>query len=142
MTNFQQHKRDGDEWFSPPVYTHYQGYKISLKVYANGCSTGKGTHVSVGVYFMRGEFDDSLKWLFRGVISWQLLDQVNGKDHSTHTVPYSDKTPNTYCNRVTKGERSKNGRGLQNFIAHSELEPKYLRNDTLLFQIHKIELKK
>ncbi len=69
MTNFQQHKRDGDEWFSPPVYTHHQGYKFSLKVYANGCSTGKGTHVSVGVYFMRGEFDDSLKWPFRGVIS-------------------------------------------------------------------------
>ncbi|XP_064385177.1 TNF receptor-associated factor 4-like [Halichondria panicea] len=142
LTNFQQHKRDGDEWFSPSVYTHHQGYKICLKVYANGYSTGKGTHVSVGVYFMRGEFDDSLKWPFRGVISWQLMDQVNGEDHSTHTTPYSDKIPNTHCNKVTKGERSKNGLGLQKFIAHTELEPKYLRNDTLLFQIHKIELKK
>ncbi len=139
MTNFQQHKRDGNEWFSPPVYTHHQGYKICFKVDANGYSTGKGTHVSVSVYFMRGEFDDSLKWPFRGVISWQLLDQVNG---STHTTPYCGKTPNIHCNRVTKGEISKNGWGLQKFIAQSELKPKYLRNNTLLFQIHKIELKK
>ncbi len=60
MDNFEQHKRDDDSWFSPPVYTHPQGYKICLRVDANG----SGTHVSVGVHFMRGEFDDSLKWPF------------------------------------------------------------------------------
>ncbi len=36
MTNFQQHKRDDDIWYSPPVYTHHQGYKICLSVDANG----------------------------------------------------------------------------------------------------------
>ncbi|XP_064385161.1 TNF receptor-associated factor 4-like [Halichondria panicea] len=140
MTNFQQHKRDDNCWFFPPVYTHHQGYKICLKVYANGYGTDKGTHVSVSVHFMRGEFDDSLKWPFRGVISIELLDQVNGKDHKSYTNTYDDKTPNTTCARVTKGERSE-GRGYSRFIAHTKLEPKYLRNDTLLFQIHKVELK-
>ncbi|XP_064385186.1 TNF receptor-associated factor 4-like [Halichondria panicea] len=141
MTNFQQHKRDDDEWLSPPVYTHHPGYKICLKVYANGYGTSKGTHVTVGVFFMRGEFDDSLKWPFRGVISYQLLDQVNGKDHEIDISIYDDYMLNEYCTRVTEGERSKRGWGKQKFIAHSELEPKYLRNDTLLFQIHKVELK-
>ncbi|XP_064385185.1 TNF receptor-associated factor 4-like [Halichondria panicea] len=141
MTNFQQHKRDDNKWYSPPVYTHHQGYKICLSVYANGTGTGKGTHVSVFVYFMRGEFDDSLKWPFRGVISYQLLDQVDGKDHKTDTNIYDDKKPDKYCTRVTEGERSKNAWGNPQFIAHSELEPKYLRNDTLFFQIHKVELK-
>ena len=141
MTNFQQHKRDDDQWYSPPVYTHHQGYKICLRVDANGCNTGKGTHVSVYVWFMRGEFDDSLKWLFRGAISYQLLDQVDGKDHKTYTITYDDKTPNEYCTRVTEGERSKYGWGRAKCIAHTELEPKYLRNDTLLFQIQKVELK-
>ncbi len=90
---------------------------------------------------MRGEFDDSLKWPFRGVISCQLLDQVNGKDYKTGTSTYDDKAPsNKCCARVTKGEKSL-GWGSTKFIAHSELEPKYLRNDTLLFQIYKIELK-
>ncbi len=58
----------------------------------------------------------------------------------THTLPYDDKTPNTCCTRVTEGERGV-GWGYPKFIAHTELEPKYLRNDTLLFQIHKVELK-
>ncbi len=136
MTNYQRHKRNDDRWYSPPVYTHHQGYKICLCVYANGCNTGKGTHVSVFVHFMRGEFDDSLKWPFRGVISYQLLDQVNGEDHKTSTEFYNDKVQNKYCTgRVTEGERG-GGWGEPKFIAHSELEPKYLRNDTLFFQIH------
>ncbi len=140
ITNFQQHKRDADIWYSPPVYTHHQGYKICLRVDANGDGTAKGTHVSVFVYLMRGEFDDFLKWPFRGVMSIELLDQVNGKDNKTDTITYDDKTPNKYCIRVTEGERSLNGWGHTEFIAHTELEPKYLRNDTLLFQIHKVEL--
>ncbi len=140
MTDFQQRKRDDDEWFSPPVYNHYQGYRICLGVYANGKNTGKGTHVTVGVCLMRGEFDNSLKWPFRGVISFQLLDQVNGKDHKTDTINYSDKASDKHCNRVTKGEISPSAVVSTKFIAHTELEPKYLRNDTLLFQIHKVEL--
>ncbi|XP_064385189.1 TNF receptor-associated factor 4-like [Halichondria panicea] len=140
MTNFQQHKRDDDSWYSPPVYTHHQSYKICLRVDANGWGIGKGTHVSVFVCLMRGEFDNSLKWPFRGVISYQLLNQVNGKDHKTNTVTYDDKVSNECCTRVTEGERG-GGRGQPQFIAHTELEPNYLRNDTLLFQIHKVELK-
>ena len=141
MTNFRQHKRDKDQWYSPPVYTHHHGYKICLKVNANGNGSGKGTRVSVFVSFMRGEFDDSLKWPFRGAISYQLLDQVNGENHKRVTLPYDDDTPNVSCTRVTKGERGV-GRGNSQFIAHSELEPKYLQNNTLLFQIYKVELNK
>ena len=140
MTNFQQHKRDDSCWFSPPVYTHHQGYKICLKVNANVCGTDKGIHVSVYVCLMRGEFEDSLKWPFCGVISYQLLDQANG-DHKTDTNTYDDKAPNVSCARVTKGERGV-GRGNSQFIAHTELEPKYLQNNTLLFQIYKVVFEK
>ena len=52
MTNFEQHKIDSDQWYSPPFYTHPQGYKMCLKVYANGSGKGKGTHVSVYGYLM------------------------------------------------------------------------------------------
>ena len=56
MNDFKQHKKDGDIWYSPPVYTHHQGYKICLKVYANGSGFGEGTHVSVYVLFVRDDF--------------------------------------------------------------------------------------
>ena len=139
MTNYQQYKRDNDNWHSPPVYTHHHGYKICLNLHPN--STGNKKFLSVFVHFMRGEFDNSLKWPFRGVISMQLLDQVNGKDHRKGTISYDDKTPNMHGRRMTEGNTPKPGWGYLKFIAHSELEPKYLRNDTLLFQIHRVELK-
>ncbi len=134
MTDFEQYKANGTHWWSPPVYTH-QGYKICLNVFANGYSVDKGRYIIVFVYFMRGEFDDSLKWPFRGVISVQLLDQINRKDHKTRTITYNDKIPDKFCTRVTKEERSHDGWGVHISIAHTELEPKYLRNNALLFQI-------
>ena len=142
MTGFQQHKKDGDEdhWYSPPVYTHHQGYKICLRVVANGQLSGAGTHVSAYVHFMKGEFDDSLKWPFRGVISYRVLNQLKFENDKTDSTTYDDTMDITVCSRVTEGEVAQWGWGHFKFIAHTELEPKYLRNDTLLFQIHKVEL--
>ena len=135
MTDFKQHKRDGDVWYSPPVYTHHQGYKILLKVHANGSGSCKGTHFSVVVYFMRGEFDDSLKWPFRGVISLQLLDQLEGVDHKIVSIAYDNTVGDINCSRVIYGERAVNGCGSFKFINQSRLKPKYLRNDTLQLQV-------
>ena len=52
MTNFTEHKSAGNEWYSPPFYSHIGGYKMCLRVDANGFLEGTGTHISVGVYLM------------------------------------------------------------------------------------------
>ena len=121
MTGFKKHKKDRDCWYSPPVYTHHQGYKICLGVHANGYESGTGTHVSIFVYFMKGEFDDSLKWPFRGVISTRLLDQLKGEDHETGFNTYNDTVKDKYCARVTGGEKTVFGLGYGKVIAHTEL---------------------
>ena len=36
MDNFTQHKKDDDTWHSTPFYSGPQGYKMCLRVYANG----------------------------------------------------------------------------------------------------------
>ena len=84
--------------------------------------------------------DESLNWPFRGVIAFRLLDQVTGEDHVTKELTYDDSMPDTHCNRVTNGERAL-GWGYDKFIAQSELEPKYLQKDTLLYEVHKVQLK-
>ncbi|XP_064385342.1 uncharacterized protein LOC135334183 isoform X2 [Halichondria panicea] len=139
MSNFEQYKKDNHSWWSPPVYTHPQGYKICLSVIANGTAAGKGTHVSLGVQFMRGEFDDSLKWPFRGIISVRLLNQVNSKEHETYSITYLENMDDLYCSRVTEGERG-GGWGPHKFIALSKLEPEYLQSNTLLFQIYEVDI--
>ena len=138
MTDFEQHKREDDMWFSAPVYTHQDGYKICLGVFANGELTGKGTHITVAVYFMRGEFDDFLKWPFRGIIYFQLVDQLHGIDHLEHMVPYNSSVPDKHCSRVTDRDTAVWGWGPDRLIAHTKLEPKYLRNDCLKFRIPRI----
>ena len=140
MTNFKQHKKGKGDWISPPVYTHHQGYKICLRVVAYGQLAGKGTHVSVFIHFMRGEFDDFLQWPFRGTISLRLLDQLNGVDHKVFSAIYDDTREINICNRVLYGERAVKGFGSTLFIEHPELEPKYLRNNTLMFQVHSGEI--
>ena len=61
MFRFSEYCCSGKVWHSPPFY-YREGYKMCLAVYANGVGEGAGTHVSVAVLLLRGEYDDQLKW--------------------------------------------------------------------------------
>ncbi len=136
MTNFSQRKKSIDTWYSAPVYSHGQGYKLCLGVYPNI----PNKHVSVFVHFMRGEFDDFLRWPFRGVICFRLLDQVKHEDHQVHRAVFDDTVEMKACSRVTEKERADKGWGKATFITHAKLDTKYLQANTLLFQIYRVEL--
>ena len=47
IVGFHEEMKNGEGWFSDPVYSHFGGYKMCLKVYANGVGEGKGTRVCV-----------------------------------------------------------------------------------------------
>ena len=141
MTNFEQHKND-EEWYSPPFYTHPHGYKMCLCVWPNGFGDGKGTHLGMTVHLMRGEFDDHLKWLFRGDITYVLLDQEGGEDCKdlVKVVPFDEKTPDANCTRVVGKEVNVSGVGFPKIVTLSDLQPKYLKNDCMKLSIKKIVL--
>ena len=131
MMNFEQHKLSNDDWVSQPFYTHSQGYKMCLRVTANGQDSGKGTHITVAVYLMKGEFDDQLEWPFWGDITIQLLNQQeDGEDH-------------TRIVHQAQGERGSGSDGekfisawcINRFKAHSELHPMYVKHDSIKFRI-------
>ncbi len=146
MANYERHKRDNDIWFSDGFYTHPQGYRMCLRVDANGNRSGKGTHVSCYIYLMRGEFDIHLKWPFRDDVTITLLNQREDKNHHTMTVTFTDKTPDKHSARVTSGERAAGGWGAPQLVPHTELGYKpatnsqYLVNDCLYFRV-KAELR-
>ena len=145
MTCLEQHKIDSDQWYSPPFYTHPQGYKMCLRVDANGYGDGKGTHVSVSVYLMRGEFDDVLKWPFRGHVVIQLCNQLQDKYHQGYTIDFNETTDAKITSRVSSGERAESGFGCHTFIPHNDLNfnpttyCQYLKNNCLHFQIVAVE---
>ena len=144
MTNFEQHKTDSDEWHSPPFYTHPQGYKMCLRVYANGDGDGKGTHVSVFAHLMRGEFDDHIKWPFKGHVTVAVLNQLEDNNHTTETIRFTNTTNKDVVDRLT-GREQAIGWGKTKFIAHTDLtynpakNCQYLKYDCLRFQIVKVE---
>ena len=95
----------------PPFYTHSHGYKFCIYVYPQGCGDGKGTRVSVYTCLMKGQFDDHLKWPFRGEITIQIVNQDGDHDHVEKTIPYNDGTPDAYAGRVT-GKNKASGWGV------------------------------
>ena len=77
---------------------------MSLRVDANGWESGAGTHVSVGVHLMQGEYDDNLVWPFKGAITLQLVNHRADEGHVERTVPFDDSTPYDIAGRVTNRE--------------------------------------
>ena len=141
MSGYDELKKKGTDWYSHPFYTGMGGYKMCLRVDANGTVTGKGTHVSVFTCLMRGDFDSHLKWPFRGTVTIQLVNQLEDKEHHTETIRYTDTTRDAHTARVTDRDRSNGGFGKSRFLLQSALglsvvnNCQYLKDDCLIFRI-------
>ena len=139
MEGFQEKKKTDEVWFSDPVYSHFGGYKMCLKVYADGDRDGKGTHVSVLIYLMKGDNDKNLKWPFKGTIKVAMLNQLEDGQHYTSQTTLPDS------GRVTLRQRADKGWGYPRFISHQELNYQadknchYLKDNTLFFRVDCIE---
>ena len=121
MDKFKQYKKNNDMLYSPTFYTHHKGYKMCVHVCANGYGECKGTHVTVSVQLMKGEFDDQLKWPFRGQIIVQLLSQVD-MEYTEFKYTFIKSVPDydtISCRQLT----SNIGRGSK---LHTDLQPKMI----------------
>ena len=141
MYNFSEHKRVADQWWSTPFYTGPDGYKLQLKVYANGDASGEGTHVTVYVCLMKSENDDILTWPFKCDITIRLLNWREDKGHVEKTVPFNDSTDIKYRKKVMDAT---NGLGYPQFLSRSDLyynitnNTEYINNDILCFVVSKV----
>ena len=150
MDDFEQKKQNNVTWYSPSFYSHVGGYKMCISVFVNGYGKGEGTHIGMGIFMKRGEFDDHLKWPFKGKIQIHLINQRKGGEHVEWRSKINEhqltKTIlNKHFSRVLEGERAAGGWGFETVISHSDLyKPKegkeYLKNDTLEFKISQITL--
>ena len=142
MMGFHDKKKDDEQWFSDPVYSHFGGYKMCLNVDANGCGDGRGTHVSLFFCLMRGDNDANLKWPFKGTIKVSLLNQLeDGQHHTKDLLSLHSEIPERYRERVTGRERAASGWGLPKFISLRDLNCcgkkncQYLKDSALFFRV-------
>ena len=147
MSDFDKHMNRCTTWYSPAFNTHVGGYKMCISVDANGWEDGKGTRVGLCVNMMKGVFDSHLKWPFKGEITVELVNQKDGgENHVKKPLNHNDPDDrNEYFQRVTDGDRAKEGWGYPTFIAHSDLykpeeDKEYLLNNTLIFKVTNVEV--
>lgn len=121
-----------NRWFSDPFYSHPSGYKMCLSVYPNGTGKGAGSHLSVFVNLMRGEYDDNLSWPFRGNITVTVVTE--GEDFE-EILNFTNKAPAAAARRVTDRDMNRLGQGRSRFVDLDEV----CGCDFLHFHVQKVE---
>ena len=140
LNEFSKRKQFNSMCYSLPFYIHQHGYKVSLKVYANGDSSGKDTHISVYVIMLAGDNDDQLQWPFVGDIDIVLLNWREDKGHYKVNLPIDAASG---LNRVLQGKYGTSW-GYSQFISHSSLpynrstNKEYLQDDCLRFRVNMV----
>ena len=118
-----------------PFYTSEGGYKIRLRLYPNGSSTGKNTHLSIYLRIMKGDFDSILNWPFAKRVTFTLIDQQENADdrkNITKTISGSQEQ-RTWNLRPFGGFNT--GGGIVKFVSHDVLMKRgYVRDDTIFVQ--------
>ena len=79
VTNFNHYRVNNLVFKSDPFYSHADGYKLTVIIRPNGNGDRKGTHVSLYLRLLPGEFDDYLHWPFSGKITVQAYNRTNAQ---------------------------------------------------------------
>ena len=132
VSKYWKKKVRNETFTCTPFYTHPNGYRMAVKVDANGTGAAKGTHVSVCAVLVRGKYYTTPRGPFVGTVTFALLNQLEDKNHHTETSSI-DVERNTRAG-ITHW-------GLFSFIPHSALgldqvkNTQYLSDDTLYFRV-------
>ncbi|XP_065901691.1 TNF receptor-associated factor 4-like [Dysidea avara] len=143
IAGYSEKKNNQVQWYSDSFYTHNKGYKMCLRVEPAGHSEGKGTHLSVFMYLMKGPHDDELTWPLTEKFQFKLLNQISDCEHYSTTLTFDDHTPSEYAGRVTDCIRSTGGWGHRQFIVYEDLHTvtptcQYLKDDCIFLQVSKL----
>jgi len=120
---------------SVPFYTDRHCYKLKVRVYPNGITFGKHTHLSVYIIVMKGEYDAILPWPFKKKIKFTIIDQQEDLTERQNAVKrlFPGNHPRCFARPINENNKT---RGFAQFISHDKLHSRrYLLDDTLFLQV-------
>ncbi len=122
--------------YSPPFYTHQNGFKMCGRIYLNGDGMGRNTHVSLFFVIMRGEYDALLRWPFRQKVTFILMDQTTNESRENIIDAFR---PDPNSNSFKKPTSDMNiASGIPLFCPLSKLnsnEHEYVKDDCMFIKI-------
>ena len=118
-------------FYSPCFFTSRSGYKMCARIYLNGDGMGRGTHISVFLVIMRGQYDALLRWPFRQKVTFMLMDQ----DNVEHVIDAFRPDPSSSSFQRPRRE-SNIASGFPMFCSLTELNNHaYVRDDTMFLKV-------
>lgn len=129
--------KDGLELVSPPFYTSQYGYKLQASMFLNGNGPGEGTHVSVYIKVLPGDYDALLKWPFAHSITFTLFEQGTINCGGQGGVAESFVPDPSWTNfQRPSHEPDSLGFGFPKFIAHEMLTRRsFIKDDTVFLRV-------
>lgn len=122
---------------SVPFHTGRCGYKMAVKAYLNGDGDGRGTHLSLYVVLMPGDFDALLPWPFGQTVTLSVLDQSGARKHRSLSFR-PEPTANSF-QQPNADAISNVASGFSRFVPLSKLETTpnsvFVRDDTLFVKV-------
>ena len=123
---------------SPGFYSSLYGYKLCVRLNINGVESATGTHISLFVHFMQGEYDDILEWPFSGRISLAILDQSDVTQYRQPITETLLSKPTLAAFQRPHTHRNHKGFGYVEFSPLGLIEgsnPRYLKNDAIFIKV-------
>ncbi|XP_071100356.1 TNF receptor-associated factor 6-like [Haliotis cracherodii] len=120
---------------SPSFYSNCYGYKLCIRANLNGVDAAKGSHLSIFIHFMQGDWDEVLDWPFSGRIVLSVIDQNPICELRNHIAETLIAKPNLAAFQKPVTPRNHKGFGYMEFVALSVLDnADFVRNDTLIIK--------
>ena len=145
ITNFTIRIRLQEEYWSPPFYTSVRGYRMCLNVYPAGNGTGKGTHVSMFGYLMKGDYDNKLNWPFTADVVIDILNWRGDNNHHIVVCKFNEGSPDDARARVyddnevaPSGQCNAKAIEISTLMSSTSSDPQYLSEDCMCIRIHDV----
>ena len=141
VANFDHYRVHNHIFKSDPFYSHPAGYKLVVIIRPNGNGERKGTHVSLHVHLLPGEFDDQLRWPFSGKITVQAYSRTKEQWSFQRVIEMNErKWSLAVVNKCVDVPIAGGGAGCNDFLSFIFLD-NYLKGaNSLRIRITGIEL--
>ncbi|XP_023020575.1 TNF receptor associated factor 4 isoform X1 [Leptinotarsa decemlineata] len=125
--------KEGMELVSPPFYTSQYGYKLQASLFPNGNGAGEGSHISVYIKILPGEYDALLRWPFSHSVSFTLFDQSTCPEKACNIVESFIPDPTWKNFQRPSLEPDSLGFGFPKFVSHEMLKKRHFMKDDTMF---------
>ena len=89
LSNFNDYELGNNKvWYYTPLFTHLNGYELSLKACVCSRGDGGGKYINLNLLVMKGSYDETLHWPLKGNFQVALLRCGSEEGHHTETIEF------------------------------------------------------